>query len=59
MESMPGDNFKDITNNFTDEELLSIQKELAYVLNELVKINVTLTSQHPRFLQYDRKNDKL
>lgn len=59
MEVVPGDDVEDIMDDLTDDELLSIRKQLAYILNELAKIEVTMGGQHPSFLQYDRENDKL
>lgn len=58
IEQVSGD-VEEIINDLTKTKLRSIRKQLAYILNELATINVTMGGQHPSFLQYDRKNDKL
>ncbi|EEA23725.1 hypothetical protein TMatcc_006801 [Talaromyces marneffei ATCC 18224] len=42
MEQVPGDDVEEIMDDLSDKELLSIRKQLAYILNELGKIKVTM-----------------
>lgn len=59
MKQVPGENVERIKDELSNDQLYSIRRQLAYILNELAQEDVTIDEQHPRFLRYDRENDKL
>lgn len=59
LEQRPGEDVGKIKDTLSDNQLFSIRKQLAYILTELAKEDVTMGDQHPGFLRYDRENDKL
>ncbi|OKL61738.1 hypothetical protein UA08_02817 [Talaromyces atroroseus] len=59
MECVPGENVDEIRDELTKEELQSIRRQLAYILNEMAKINRCFANEDPACLRYDRRADKL
>lgn len=56
---VPGENLEDICDELTHEQLRSVRKQLAKILNEMGKENKILNEERLSFFRYDRENDKL
>lgn len=59
MERIPGENVEDIEEDLSKTQLLSIRKQLAYILEEMRKMHRVMDVEDSSFLQYDKKKDKL
>ncbi|KAI9929432.1 hypothetical protein ASPWEDRAFT_172912 [Aspergillus wentii DTO 134E9] len=59
MSRVPGENVRDIFLGLSDEQLASIKRQLAYILEHMRQNGRTLYEQDPDFLRYDIPNDKL
>lgn len=59
MERVPGEDVNDLIDQLSTEERGSIRTQLAKILQEMADKDRILLEQHPSFLRYDRKNDKL
>jgi serine/threonine protein kinase len=59
MEYVPGEDVDEIRDELTQDELLSIRRQLAYILNKMAMINRGFANEDPACLRYDREADKL
>ncbi|KNG86317.1 hypothetical protein ANOM_005216 [Aspergillus nomiae NRRL 13137] len=59
MQLPPGENVNEIQDELTNRQLESIRTQLAYILETMRKNGYTLVQQHPSFLNYDARTNKL
>ncbi|RAH55258.1 hypothetical protein BO85DRAFT_499031 [Aspergillus piperis CBS 112811] len=59
MEFPPGKNVDDIREELTDTQRRSIRKQLAHLLELMRQNDYKLTEQHPSYLHYDARADRL
>ncbi|OJJ77948.1 hypothetical protein ASPBRDRAFT_113408 [Aspergillus brasiliensis CBS 101740] len=59
MEFPPGENVDDIQDELTDSQRKSIRTQLAQMLELMRKNDYKLTEQHPSYLHYDARADRL
>ncbi|OJJ31244.1 hypothetical protein ASPWEDRAFT_176334 [Aspergillus wentii DTO 134E9] len=59
MSRVPGENLEDIYRGLSRDQLESIREQLAFIFEHMRQNCAALGIQNPRFLQYDRQNDKV
>ncbi|XHG08597.1 hypothetical protein AWENTII_011688 [Aspergillus wentii] len=56
---VPGENVAEIYKELSFEQLESIRRQIAYILEHMRQDDWALSEQDPNFLRYDREQDKL
>ncbi|RAK97939.1 uncharacterized protein BO80DRAFT_179776 [Aspergillus ibericus CBS 121593] len=59
MQNPPGENVNEIQDELTDRQLASIRTQLAHILETMRKSDYKLVQQHPSYLNYDARTNRL